>query len=53
VLWLQPRRNARQLAEQAEFLVRFLPALSEVLVKETTSYSHARDRGPMVAGVRP
>src|SRR5207302_1702662 len=42
VLYLQPSRNARDLAAQAEFGTRILPAVSEQLRAETSQCQHRR-----------
>jgi hypothetical protein len=42
VLWLQPRRNAPQLGGQAEWLTRLLPAIADLMTRETAGCEHTR-----------
>lgn len=50
VLELQPTRNARDLASQAELGTRIIPAVSEQLAAETSSCQHTRGHGRVAAG---
>lgn len=40
-LWLQPRRSASLLSGQADWLTRLLPAIADLMARETTGCEHS------------